>query len=140
MGFWFKLCKVIILYSVFGVFIKSGAFGMDKILRLTLLYDFYGALLTEKQKEIFEMYHLNDLSMQEIGEQFDISRQAVNDLLKRTEKILTGYEEKLNLVAEYLINKEKIDLMIARVDAMLKNGGGGALSEIRRALSEMQGG
>ena len=74
---------------------------MDEILKLTLLYDFYGELLTEKQKLVFEMHYQNDLSLSEIGEELSISRQAVRDQLKRTEKILIGYEEKLCLVERF---------------------------------------
>ena len=61
---------------------------MDDILQLTLLYDFYGELLTEKQKQVYELHYQNDLSLTEIGEELSISRQAVRDQLKRTEKIL----------------------------------------------------
>ena len=71
---------------------------MDDILQLTLLYDFYGELLTEKQKQVYELHYQNDLSLTEIGEELSISRQAVRDQLKRTEKILLDYEEKLQLV------------------------------------------
>ena len=66
---------------------------MDDILQLTLLYDFYGELLTEKQKQVYELHYQNDLSLTEIGEELSISRQAVRDQLKRTEKILLDYEE-----------------------------------------------
>ena len=65
---------------------------MDDILQLTLLYDFYGELLTEKQKQVYELHYQNDLSLTEIGEELSISRQAVRDQLKRTEKILLDYE------------------------------------------------
>ena len=78
---------------------------MDDILRLTLLFDFYGELLTEKQKYIFEMHHLNDLSLAEIAEDLDISRQAVRDQLKRTERALNGYEAKLSLLERFLRQK-----------------------------------
>ena len=61
---------------------------MDEILHLTLLYDFYGELLTEKQKQVFDLHYQDDLSLSEIGEELSISRQAVRDQLKRTEKIL----------------------------------------------------
>ena len=64
---------------------------MDDILQLTLLYDFYGELLTEKQKQVYELHYQNDLSLTEIGEELSISRQAVRDQLKRTEKILLDY-------------------------------------------------
>lgn len=81
---------------------------MDDILRLTLLFDFYGELLTDKQKLIFEMYHLNDLSLAEIGEDQGISRQAVRDQLKRTEKALFGYEEKLRLLDKFMEQKSEV--------------------------------
>ena len=50
---------------------------MDEILHLTLLYDFYGELLTEKQKQVFDLHYQDDLSLSEIGEELSISRQAV---------------------------------------------------------------
>lgn len=78
---------------------------MDEILRTTLLFDFYGELLTEKQKTIFELFHLNDLSLSEIGCELNISRQAVRDQIKRTEKILYDYEGKLNLVEKFTEQK-----------------------------------
>ncbi|MBR5467690.1 MAG: YlxM family DNA-binding protein [Firmicutes bacterium] len=74
---------------------------MDDILQATLLFDFYGELLTEKQKNIFSMYHLEDLTLSEIGEEQGISRQAVRDQLKRTENILIEYEKKLKLVEKF---------------------------------------
>ena len=79
---------------------------MKEILQLTLLYDFYGELLTEKQKLVYEMYYQNDLSLSEIGQELSISRQAVRDQLKRAEKILQNYEKKLQLVERFL--KQKI--------------------------------
>lgn len=85
---------------------------MDKILEITLLYDFYSELLTDKQKSVMELYYLNDLSLNEIGETFGISRQAVHDMILRTEKILRQYEDKLFLVKKYLINKEKLSHII----------------------------
>ena len=79
---------------------------MDDILQLTLLYDFYGELLTEKQK-----HYQNDLSLTEIGEELSISRQAVRDQLKRTEKILLDYEEKLQLVSRFQAQKKAVQEM-----------------------------
>ena len=70
---------------------------MDDILRLTLLFDFYGELLTDKQKLIFEMYHLNDLSLAEIAESTGLSRQGVRYAIKHAEEALLTYEEKLGL-------------------------------------------
>ena len=59
---------------------------MKEILQLTLLYDFYGELLTEKQKLVYEMYYQNDLSLSEIEKELSISRQAVRDQLKERKK------------------------------------------------------
>ncbi len=82
---------------------------MDKIFVINLLYDFYSELLTEKQKDILKMYYQDDLSLNEIAEEFNITRQAVHDLIKRTEKILFHYEEKLLLKDKYFKQKECID-------------------------------
>ena len=81
---------------------------MDDILQATLLFDFYGELLTQKQKTIFSMFHLEDLTLSEIGEELGISRQAVRDQLKRTEGILLEYENKLGLVERFEENKKAV--------------------------------
>mgnify|MGYP004451727911 FL=1 len=71
---------------------------MEKLLEEALLYDFYGELLTTHQKEIYEDFVLNDLSLSEIADERDISRQGVYDIVKRCRKQLQGYEQKLHLV------------------------------------------
>ena len=81
---------------------------MDEILRASMLFDFYGELLTDKQKSIFEMFYLNDLSLTEIGQEINISRQAVRDQLKRTEKILSEYEDKLMLLERFYEQKKLV--------------------------------
>lgn len=84
---------------------------MDKLLEITLLYDFYGELLTDKQKSVMELYYLNDLSLHEIAAEHGITRQAVLDMLKRTQKLLDQYEEKLGLVGKHLEQKKKLAAM-----------------------------
>ena len=81
---------------------------MDEILKQTLLYDFYGELLTAHQKEIYEEVVLDDCSLSEVAEAHGISRQGVHDLIKRCQKILEGYEEKLKLVEKFYNIKGKI--------------------------------
>ncbi len=81
---------------------------MDKILEQALLYDFYGELLTPHQKEIYEQFVLDDLSLSEIAQSEGISRQGVHDLIRRCQKALEGYEEKLHLVERFLAVKEKV--------------------------------
>lgn len=84
---------------------------MNNLLEQALLYDFYGELLTDHQKEIYEQFVLEDLSLSEIAEAAGISRQGVHDLIKRCNKILEGYEAKLHLVERFLSVKEKVEKM-----------------------------
>ena len=89
---------------------------MDKILEQALLYDFYGELLTEHQKEVYEQFVLDDLSLSEIAESEEISRQGVHHLVRRCQKALEGYEAKLHLVERFLTVKEKV----AQIDRVLE--------------------
>lgn len=81
---------------------------MNRILEQALLYDFYGELLTTHQKEVYEQFILDDLSLSEIAESAGISRQGVHDLIRRCQKALEGYEAKLHLVERFLSIKEKV--------------------------------
>lgn len=79
---------------------------LEKTTRMNLLYDFYGMMLTEKQREFVELYYLDDLSLAEIAEQFDISRQAVHDNLRRAGAQLVDFESKLRLVERFERRRE----------------------------------
>lgn len=81
---------------------------MEKIFEQGLLYDFYGELLTEHQRSIYEDAVFNDMSLGEIAEERGISRQGVHDLIKRCDKILQDYESKLHLVERFARAKETI--------------------------------
>ncbi len=76
---------------------------------LSILFDFYGELLKNHNKHIFEDYVLNDLSLSEIAEEQGISRQGVYDIVKRCSKQLKECEEKLNLVKKFEETKEKVN-------------------------------
>ncbi|MFB5191527.1 YlxM family DNA-binding protein [Alicyclobacillus fastidiosus] len=78
---------------------SSSADNMDEVTRMGDLYDFYGALLTVRQRQIIEMYHLEDWSLSEIAESLEISRQAVHDQLRRAGEQLEQYESALQLRA-----------------------------------------
>ena len=82
---------------------------MEKIVEQGLLYDFYGELLTEHQRNIYEGVVFNDMSLSEIAEEQGISRQGVHDLVKRCNKILAGYEEKLKLVQKFNQTKQMVE-------------------------------
>ncbi len=112
------------------------------ILKTTLLYDFYGELLTEKQKEIYELFYQNDMSLSEIAAELDISRQAVRDQLKRTEKILSEYEEKLMLVEKFMANKNSAGRIRKLIDELenkneLSSESLVIAEEIRNAVDEI---
>ena len=74
---------------------------LEKTTRVNLLFDFYGPLLTEKQQTFLTCYFLDDLSLGEIAAEYDISRQAVYEHIRRAEATLEAYEEKLGLASRY---------------------------------------
>lgn len=84
---------------------------MEKLSEIVFLLDFYGGLLTEKQRQVVSYHFEEDMSLSEISEILDISRQAVHDLIKRSEKILIDYENELGLVKRYLDQKEKLKVV-----------------------------
>ena len=81
---------------------------MESKIELAYLYDFYGELLNEHQRQIYEDFVLNDLSLGEIASEEGISRQGVHDLIKRCSKKLQDYEDKLHLVEKFLHVKEDV--------------------------------
>lgn len=82
--------------------------GLEERVELSLLYDFYGALLKENQQRMFEASILEDYNFTEIAEEEGISRQGAYDAIKRASKQLRGYEEKLGLVAKFERQKELV--------------------------------
>jgi len=74
---------------------------MDKKLEISLLLEFYGVLLTERQRELIDLYHNDDLSLAEISEIVGISRQGARDAIKKAESMLIAYEEKLGMYSLY---------------------------------------
>ncbi len=82
---------------------------MEKFVEQSLLFDFYGELLTEHQKSVYEDVVFADLSYTEVAEEKNISRQSVHELIKRCNKLLAEYEEKLHLVERFLVIKRKVE-------------------------------
>lgn len=74
---------------------------LEKTTRMNFLFDFYQALLTEKQRSYMELYYLDDHSLGEIAESYEVSRQAVYDNIRRTEAMLEEYEDKLRLLEKF---------------------------------------
>ncbi|HOM43112.1 MAG TPA: putative DNA-binding protein [Bacillota bacterium] len=109
----------------------------DKLVQIALLFDFYGQLLTEKQIEIVDMYYNNDLSLGEISEQQGISRQGVYDTLKRAERTLYQYEEKLGLVDRFLKQKQNMEKIIEMLEELTKEDGYDSV-KIKDKLNEIK--
>ena len=84
-------------------------FQMEEKIEQAYLYDFYGELLNEHQRRIYEDFVFNDLSLGEIADEEGISRQGVHDLIKRCDNTLREYENKLHLVSRFMTIKEKIE-------------------------------
>lgn len=82
---------------------------LEKTTRLNMLYDFYAPLLTNKQIEYMELYYLEDYSLGEIANVNEVSRQAVYDNIRRTEKVLEMYEEKLLLYDKFLKKQQVVE-------------------------------
>ncbi len=82
---------------------------VEKVVELTQLYDFYGELLTAKQKDVLSLYLMEDLSLVEIAEQLSISRQAVYDHITKCTKILRDYETKLGLLSRFVAREAALN-------------------------------
>ena len=81
---------------------------MEKIVERSLLYDFYGELLTDHQKMIYEDAVFEDMSLGEIAQEYGINRQGVHDLIRRCDNSLLEYENKLHLIQRFLTVKDRI--------------------------------
>lgn len=81
---------------------------MEEKIEQAYLYDFYGELLNDHQRKIYEDFVFNDLSLGEIADEEGISRQGVHDMVKRCTKTLEGYEAKLHLVAKFLTARQMV--------------------------------
>ena len=94
---------------------------MEKNVKISILCQLYGKLLTEKQYEILNDYYNNDLSLSEIAQNSEITRQAVRDILKKGEKKLFEYEEKLNFMKRTLNQEKKITKVLAELTKIQKD-------------------
>ena len=92
---------------------------MDKIAEISLLYDFYGKLLTEKQRQVMALYHEGNLSLSEIGEEFRITKQAVHDTLKKAEQSLMEYEKNLGLVDKFIRSNQAFQQIDREIDQIM---------------------
>ncbi|HIX44226.1 hypothetical protein QI30_10565 [Kurthia sp. 3B1D] len=89
---------------------------LEKTTRMNFLFDFYQALLTDKQRSYMQLYYLDDLSLGEIAESYKVSRQAVYDNIRRTEAMLEEYEEKLQLFTKFQKRQQIALALIAAIE------------------------
>ena len=94
---------------------------MDEKVKISMLCEFYGKLLTEKQFEFIDDYYNNDLSLSEIAENNNITRQAVRDILKKGEKKLFEYEEKLEFMKRTLNQEKRIEKVLLELTKIQKD-------------------
>ena len=110
---------------------------LEEIVQLSILYDFYGELLTDHKKQIFEDYVLNDLSLSEIAAEKGISRQGVYDIVKRCSQELKAYENKLALVKRFQSVKDKLGLVKEISETMRESGDLTEISKIEALADEI---
>lgn len=109
---------------------------MDTRLRQSLLYDFYGELLNDHQKEVFSAAIFDDMSYSELAEEYGVSRQAAFDLVRRINKKLEKFEESLGLLDRFMAAKDKMDELTKSVEGIKKTLENSDIDDkIRRKLS-----
>ena len=107
---------------------------MEERVLISLLFDFYGPLLTDKQRMSLQLHHEDDMSLGEIAEELGVSRQAVHDNLQRARHILNDYESKLHLVAQYEAREQVINELKDTLPADVLSQ-----SRVQQLLTQMEG-
>ena len=109
--------------------------------RMAMLFDFYGDLLTERQREFYDLYYNEDLSLAEIAENYGISRQGVRDVIVRAEAAMSEIEEKTHIIRRFHQSRAAIAAIDAAADALLRavderSYGDAMLDELARTIKE----
>ena len=112
---------------------------MEKNVKISMLWQIYGKLLTEKQYEYIDYYYNNDLSLSEIAENENITRQAVRDIIKKGERKLFEYEEKLLFIRKTINQEKQIQNILLNLNKIQKDSSDkqvtSILEEIRKELN-----
>ncbi len=109
---------------------------MEKNVKISILLDIYGKLLTEKQYQFLNDYYNNDLSLSEIAENENITRQAVRDNLKKGENNLFEYEDKLNFMKKTLMQEEQIAHILSEINQINENSSDEEIAKILQDVKE----
>ena len=105
---------------------------MEKFVEQTLLYDFYGELLTARQQQVYESVVLEDYSLSEVAEDLGISRQGVHDMIKRCNHTLEEYESRLHLVEKFLCIRKQVQ----KIKELAVGYNAGEITEISNKILE----
>lgn len=108
---------------------------MDKHIQLSMLLEIYGKLLTDKQYSVLNDYYNNDLSLAEIADEHQISRQGVRDILMKGEGKLFEYEEKLAIMEKSQSQEKQIQIILAQLSEIKDNSSD---RKIEKILNEVQ--
>ncbi len=108
---------------------------MDKHIEVSMLWEIYGKLLTQKQYEVLNDYYNEDLSLSEIAENYNISRQGVRDIIKKGENKLFEYEEKLSIMKKSQENEKTIQLILSQLSQIKEESSD---KKVEKILSEVQ--
>ena len=88
--------------------------------RMTMLFDFYGDVLTDRQKEFYDLYYNEDLSLGEIAENYGITRQGVRDVIVRAEAVLTELEDKTGLIKRFHSTRRQLEQLLQDAGRMVE--------------------
>ena len=122
-----------------SITLKKEGSSMEKKVEISMLWQIYGKLLTEKQYEYIDYYYNNDLSLSEIAENEEITRQGVRDIIKKGEKKLFEYEEKLLFMKKTINQEQKIQRVLWNLTKIQKDSSdkqvNSILEEIKKELN-----
>ena len=129
-----------VVYSAKVNHLTGGIAVADSRMMQTMLLDFYGELLTEKQREYFDLHYNEDLSLAEIAQSEGVSRQSVWDIIRRAEETMRRFEEKTGLVARFAAERDILAAAqekLARLETMTDGDAQRLAREIAAALQEL---
>lgn len=112
---------------------------LERVERMAWLIDFYGPLLTERQRRIMELHYESDWSLAEIAEEYGVTRQAIYDILRRAGKALERYEERLQLIDKFLGDRRRISEACALVKELRANYNETKAARVLAILEEILG-
>lgn len=130
-----KYLTTMVVHGIVDGYSKKRSMQLNDIARESLLYDFYGSLLTSKKRHVMELYHEENLTLSEIAEETGVSRAAVHDSLKSAEQKLEEYEDKLGMVAKLMAQEKafrRIRSLLAESQATCGEEIDGILTELER--------